>query len=126
MPKNPPPNPIVKLYLSILIYLTAELQLLAWQGLLYTFETTISYMYQLPFEKVAQLAGIMLQKNKTKLVQGDTETRNLHVIVSKTLSNIIRLDVLHSDVWKSTMAFKKRSVQNNQELYGNMSSTQIV
>ena len=126
MPKNPPPNPIVKLYLSILIYLTAELQLLAWQGLLYTFETTISYMYQLPFEKVAQLAGIMLQKNKSKLVQGDTETRNLHVIVSKTLSNIIRLDVLHSDVWKSTMAFKKRSVQNNQELYGNMSSTQIV
>jgi hypothetical protein len=83
-------------------------------------------MYQLPFEKVAQLAGIMLQKNKSKLVQGDTETRNLHVIVSKTLSNIIRLDVLHSDVWKSTMAFKKRSVQNNQELYGNMSSTQIV
>jgi len=83
-------------------------------------------MYQLPFEKVVQLAGLMLEKNKSKLIKGDAETRNLHVIVSKTLSHIIRLEVLHSEGWKNSMAFKKRSVQNYQEMAGIISSTQIV
>ena len=84
-------------------------------------------MYQLPIEKVVELAELMLQKNKSKLIMGEPETHHLHIIVSKTLSNIILQDVLRSEIWKSTMTFKKRRVQNNQESSsGNISSTQIV